>query len=54
MRKPHQETIVVNRRTIAVVKMSVRDKSITRRVKVQSACATQSGACLTYQGVIKK
>ena len=53
MRKAQQDIIVVNGRTIAVVKMSVRDKSITRRVKVQSACATQSGACLTYQGVRK-
>ncbi len=54
MRKTQQDIIVVNGRTIAVVKVAVKDKSMFRRVSVMSACATQSGACMFYKAEVKK
>ena len=54
MRKPDTDTIVVNGRLIAVVKMPVKDKSMSRRVSVTSACATQSGACMFYKAEVTK
>ena len=54
MQKPQQDTIIVNGRLIAVVKMPVKDKSMTRRVSIMSACATQSGACMFYKAEVKK